>query len=458
MFCFSDIHRHPEPRSKMNKLRKALICLLIGAPAAAVVVEVIRDFHSKRDTTTKSASADSTPKQYWTCGMHPFVKWDHPGLCPICHMPLTPMHQYHGGDTNQGPPVVVIDPAVVQNMGLRTAEVTRGPLTKSIRAVGMLEAPEPGLHEINLKVSGWIQKLYANQDGQHVHKGDPLFELYSPNLIVAGEELVGSVKSLNAIGTTSDPSLAASAKAYVTSARQKLALLDVSDADIDTIATKLVVPRTFTFVSPTSGAVIETTVVEGSAISAGTKVMRIEDHSTLWLDLQIYEDQLAMISVGQSVTATIDAWPGRTFHGTVTFIHPHIDHMSRTVVARVTLDNADQVVHPGMYASATIVTKPIEDAIQVPREAVIDTGTSQLAFVVRDAGHFEPRNVRMGISGNDGRVQILEGLSSGETVVTSGQFLLDVESRTTEAVDKLMEASNPPMNMLHPIPSSEEQP
>ena len=219
-------------------------------------------------------------------------------------------------------------------MGVRTALVTQGPLTKAVKTVGTLEAPEPGMHDISLKVSGWIEKLYANQDGQHIHKGDPLFDLYSPDLVVAGEELVGALKSVKGLGAAADASLRASSDSLVASARRKLTLLDVSETDIDAIATTLVVPRTITFRSPSSGAVIEKAIVEGSSVQAGMKLMRIEDHSSLWLDLQVYEDQMELVAVGQSVDATVAAWPGRTFHGIVTFIHPHVDHMSRTVVAR----------------------------------------------------------------------------------------------------------------------------
>jgi RND family efflux transporter MFP subunit len=270
--------------------------------------------------------------------------------------------------------------------------------------------------------------------------------LYSPTLIEAGEELVSAVKSLKTIERSNDPDMIASAREHVAGARQKLSQLDVSDTEIDSVIQKQVVPSTFTFTSPATGAVIDKIVVEGSGVTAGMKLMRIEDHESLWLDLQVYESDVALVSVGQSVNAIVDAWPGRTIHGTISFIHPHLDYTSRTVMARATLDNTDQILHPGMYASATIMSTPVADAVLVPREAVIDTGTSQTAFVAHPGGHFEPRKVRMGILADDGRVQILEGLSPGEVVVTSGQFLLDVESRTTEAIDKLKEVSPAPAN------------
>jgi RND family efflux transporter MFP subunit len=187
--------------------------------------------------------------------------------------------------------------------------------------------------------------------------------------------------------------------------------------------------------------VVDKTVVEGSAVQAGMKIMRIESHAKLWLTAQVYEDDISMVALGQTVEATVDGVPGKTYSGPITFIYPHLDHMTRTEMVRITLDNPNHQLSPGMYATVNIKTKPVANAVWVPREAVIDTGTRQIAFVAMAGGHFEPRNVRMGIMGNDDRVQILEGLAPDEMVVTSGQFLLDVESRTTEAIDKLRQSS-----------------
>jgi RND family efflux transporter MFP subunit len=433
----------------MNKSFAAAVLLPAGVLALAGPACLVYSHYNHHDPAVHTATADPAPAPLWTCGMHPQVVQDHPGTCPICHMRLTPMHSaadhHHGG-----PPAVVIDAAVVQNMGVRTAVATRGPVVHSLRTIGTLEAPETGLHDISPRVGGWIVKLYANQEGQHIHLGDPLFDLYSPDLLAAGGELVGAARAVRGLGPATDVSVRRSAEALLASAKRRLALLDVPDAQIESIADTLAAPKTFTFRSPASGAVVDKAVVEGSAITAGMKLMRIEDHAAIWLDLQVYEDQMAAVAVGQAVEATVEGLPGQTFRGTVTFVHPHVDHMSRTMVARVALQNGDGSLRPGMYASALIVTRPVEDAVQVPREAVIDTGTRQVAFLALAAGHFEPRDVRMGITGDDGRVQILSGLEAGDTVVTSGQFLLDVESRTTEAVEKLRAGPGSEMAMAAP--------
>jgi Cu(I)/Ag(I) efflux system membrane fusion protein/cobalt-zinc-cadmium efflux system membrane fusion protein len=456
------------------------VVLTLAAVFAVKALSTVRQPDSEMATT---AGSTTRPKQLWTCGMHPQVIQDHPGFCPICHMKLVPLKSDSDDDAATAPnakrkilyywdpmlgpssiahapgksamgmdlvpvyedeqsggPTVRIDPTIVQNMGVRTAEVSRGPLKKTIRAVGMLEVPEDADHEINLKVNGWITKLYANKEGMHVHKGDPLFDLYSPDLKVAEEELIGAVKSLKALDANASDALRAQAEDMVDSAKQKLRLWDVADEDITALSNANKAPDTVPFRDPANGHVMDKMVVEGSAVQAGMKIMRIEDHTKLWLDARVYEDDMSQIALGQRMEIEVDAQPGKTYTGPIIFIYPHVDVTTRTVLVRVTLDNPNHELSPGMFATANITTKPVSDAVLVPREAIIDTGTRQIAFVVMGQGHFEPRKVRMGMLGDDDRVQILEGLAPGETVVTSGQFLLDVESRTTEAIDKLRQS------------------
>jgi RND family efflux transporter MFP subunit len=430
-----------------------------------------------------AATAASSKKQLWHCGMHPQVIREHPGDCPICHMALTPMNVPGGSssapaatgpapdrkvlywwDPMLGPPsisdrpgrsamgmdlvpvyaeaagpVVEIDPRVVQNMGVRTAEVTRGTLARSVRTVGLLALPEPGLHDISLKVTGWIDKLYANQEGMHVARGEPLFEIYSPELQVAAQELIGAEKAVRALPPDAGEVARKEAGGMADSARRKLRLWDVGEEEIEAIAKADTPPRDIVFRSPATGHVEEKMVVQGSAVQPGMKVLRVADHTTMWLDLQVYEEQIPFVKTGQRVLATVDGLPGKTFAGSVSFIYPHLDHATRTLKVRATLDNPKLELKPGMYATAEVAAEPIPDAVLCPREAVIDTGTRRIAFVAEGAGHFAPRNVRVGATGDDDRVQILEGLAPGETVVTSGQFLMDVESRTIEATRKLTE-------------------
>lgn len=470
-----------------KKLLLATTIFAAGAGFALVTAAIVRGRigstqlggnHAASFTDAGSAGKD---KQLWTCGMHPQVVQDHPGNCPICHMQLTPMRaDSANGDTPAekkvlywwdpmlGPssitdkpgksamgmdlvpvyaspagPGVHIDATIVQNMGVRTAEVTRGPLGKTVRTIGLLRSPENGLNDVSVKIAGWIDKLHVDQEGMHVSKGEPLFELYSQDLQVAEEELISARKAEQSLPPDAAPVLRREAKSLVESAKRKFQLWDVADQDIDVIARADKPPKDIPFRSPASGHLVEKMVVQGTAVQPGMKLMRIEDHSKMWLDAQVYEDQFSLVRMGQTVKAAVDGMPGKTFSGTITFISPHLDHMTRTFTVRAILDNPDFALRPGMYATADIVTQPLDDVLQIPREAVIDTGTRQIVFVVAGQGHFDPRHVRMGIVGDDDRVQIVEGLAPGEIVATSGQFLMDVESRTTEAIDKLRRTSNP---------------
>lgn len=367
-------------------------------------------------------AATAAKKQLWTCSMHPQVIRDEPGLCPICHMKLEPLET--AGKDGKGEMVerLTIDPVVVQNMGIRVARVSTGPLRRIVRAVGILEEAQPLIRDVNLRVSGWIEKLHAATEGQRVAKGEPLFELYSPELIVAAGELVAARRS----GTAAD----------VAAAERKLANYGIDPEETRAIATAAVPPRTVTFRSPISGDVIEKLVVEGAAVKAGDRALRIVDHSTLWLDVRVYPQDVPFIKLGQKIRATVETRPGEEFEGEVIFIHPHVDPTTRTATVRMALANPTLTLRPGTFATAEIAAVLAEETTLVPREAVIDTGTRQIVFVSLGEGRFEPRRVKVGPTSDDGRIQIIEGLIPGDVAVTSGQFLLDAESRIREAIQK----------------------
>jgi membrane fusion protein, copper/silver efflux system len=421
----------------------AALAIVAGAIAVGAAVAHRRGLWSFAGRDRGEALAAVPARQLWHCGMHPQVIQDHPGDCPICHMALTPIG---GGAATSAPASsssdraaaeVIIDPAVAQNMGVRTARVTTGTLSKRLRAVGVLSLPEPGMHDVSVKVGGWIDRLYADQAGMHVRKGEPLLEVYSPELQVAAQELIAAAKAVRALDAGAAQDVRREAENLLASARRKLRLWDVDQREIDAIAVADEPPRGVLFRSPVTGHVEEKMVVQGSAVQAGMKLLRIADHSRLWLDVQVYEQQMALVKPGLRVTATVEGLSGRNFTGSIAFVYPHVDPASRTLKVRVTLENPQLELKPGMYATAEIAMEPAHDAILCPREAVIDTGERQLVFIAEGDGHFASRTVRVGMTGDGDVVQILEGLAAGETVVTSGQFLMDVESRTIEAARKL---------------------
>ncbi len=416
-------------------------------------------------------------QRLYGCGMHPQVIQEKPGICPICHMKLEPVSVTNGPakgaggkrkikywwdpmlgpssisdkpgksamgmdlvpvyeDQVSGGATVTIDPVVVQNMGVRVVEVMRGSVQRTIRAVGYLDEAQPNIHDVNLRVSGWIEKLYADTEGKHLAKGDPLFELYSPELQVAVEELIAAQGTVQSLSPRTDEFARRNAGILVESARRKMEQWGLDPVEIDRLAKLDSAPRVVSFFSPMTGHVVEKHVVEGAAVKAGDRVLRIVDHSTLWLDVQVFEQDLPFVRMGQKVTATVKAGLGKEFKGEVLFIHPHLDPTTRTTTVRMALPNPELVLRPGMFATVNIDAELREPTPLVPREAVIDTGSRQVAFVAAGQGRFEPRSVKLGVSGSDGTTQVLTGLVPGELVVTSGQFLLDAESRMRESIQR----------------------
>lgn len=380
-------------------------------------------------TASEVAPPETGEASLWTCSMHPQVIQDHPGLCPICHMALVPLTAA-GDEKSAHLGALEIDPAVVQNMGVRTAKVRRGPVPREIRATGYLSEAQPNVHEINLRVSGWIDKLYANYEGMFVGAGDPLFDLYSPEIHQAAGELINAGKA----GNTHVASLG-------DAARRKLELWGLSKAQIDRIAGMDAAPRVVTFYSPAPGHVLDKHIVEGAGVMAGQPLLNIVDHSQLWMDIAIFERDLPFVVEGDPVSVMTEAHTGAPLEGEITFIHPHVDMMTRAATARLLLNNPDMTYRPGMYATAILTKEVNANSLLVPREAIIDTGARQIVFLARDGGHFEPQEVSVGAATANGDVEILNGLEEDEAVVTSGQFLLDNESRIKEAVQKYLQAS-----------------
>lgn len=405
-------------------MRRALLAIaIIALTAPAVAVE---------PTAPAVREHEHSGKQLYTCGMHPQVIRDEPGTCPICGMQLTPL-------TPEGPLLkpaegtVVIDPAIVQNMGVRTAVVAEGVLHRRVRAVATLEEPEPDHRDITLRVSGWIEKLYANVEGMHVDAGDPLFDLYSPELQVAIGELIAARRALPA------QAAAHGAAALVDeAARQKLALLGLDRGEIDRLARLEQPPATVTFRSPISAHITERAVYQGDAVQAGERVLRLADRRRLWIEARVFEQDLPMVAIGNRAVATLPALPGQPIEGTINFLHPHVDPVTRTALARMEVDNPGMRLRQNMYATVEIDATPPPPAVLAPRQAVIDTGTETVVFLVLPAGHFEPRRVTLGASGDDGMVEIVAGLAPGDEVVTSGQFLIDAESNFRMALQRFL--------------------
>lgn len=378
------------------------------------------------DHTSEPAGQDSAgATQYYTCGMHPWVILPQPGDCPICHMKLTPL------DPAKFTGEVTIDPVVVQNIGVRVEPVTEGPLVRTIRTVGSVDYDETRVRDVNTKIAGWIEALHVDFLGASVQRGQPLFEVYSPELFQAQEEYLLALRTQGAEG-------AGQAFDLVASARMKLELLDVTPEQIEALAVAGEPMRSVPVLSPHTGTVIAKHANEGMRIEPGMQVFRIADLSRVWVLVTLYESQLPFVSEGQKAVMSLPYIPGQEFEGRVVYIYPYVDVRTREVQVRLEFDNPTGLLKPGMFATVLLQSTLKRQAVLVPQSAVLSTGTRSVAFVSLGQGRFEPRNVQLGVETGDGQVEVLEGLRPGELVVTSGQFLLDSESRVREGLAKMI--------------------
>ncbi len=407
--------------------------LLVGATLGPSVHAGLRKVWSSLSGSKPGQATAGV--HYYTCGMHPWVIEPHPGNCPICGMKLVPL------DPAKFSGEVTISPEVSQNIGVRVEKVSQGSAGGSIRTVGTVTYDETRLVDVNLKVSGWIEKLYVNYLGKPVKRGQRLFDLYSPDLYAAEEEYLLAYRASRRSGPGEGKSVAAVRGDLLQAARTKLALFDISDKQIAALEARGAPSKTMTIVSPESGVVIEKQAFEGMKVTPGTTAYRIADLSHVWVMATVYEYQSQQIKVGQQATMTLTYLPGETFSGKVVYIYPYLDQRTRQINVRIDFANPKLTLKPGMYATVVFQGTKTANRVLVSRSAVIDTGERQVAFVALGHGRFEPRNVHMGAETGDGKVQILDGLKPGELVVTSGQFLIDSEARMREALAKMMKGN-----------------
>lgn len=374
---------------------------------------------------TGTARAEDA-KPLYSCGMHPQVIQDHPGNCPICGMKLTPLHP-GGGVVDSA--ALVIDTTSRQKMNLRTAEIQAGPLQKAIRTVGAIDYNETALAEVTTKFKGWIEKLNVDATGQLVHRGEPMFEIYSPELYSAEVEYL---QALN-FTATNDPATATLKE----TAENKLRFFDVPEEQIAALGQSRSVRKTLPITAPMSGFVIEKNVVQGQMVDAGMRLYRLADLGIVWVLAQIYEQDLPFLQLGQEAVVRVGSMPDREFRGRVTYVYPSVDEKTRTAKVRLEFENPGYFLKPGMFVSAEIHAKLADTAVLVPDSAVLRSGARNTVFVALEGDKFEARDVVLGLEAENGMNQVLSGLKAGERVVSSGQFLLDSESQLREAIDKM---------------------
>lgn len=453
---------------------KPVLSILIFMLAISVIVNVY--LLTTGPGSEGTAAHEPEAGQLYTCGMHPDVIQEGPGICPICGMDLTPVSSPAEKGTTSGERkiaywvapmdpnyisdkpgkspmgmdlvpvyedelqsgVVKVDPVTLQNIGVTTVPVERRDLSVVLRTNGIVTVAEDKEYLVNHKISGWIEKLYVSRTGQMVRKGDPLLDIYSPELVAAQEEYLLAYQSARTLGKSGIPSVSGSGRDLLESARRRLELWDISDEQIKELESSGVVRRTLTLISPASGIVLHKNAVEGGAVTPGTNCFKIAELDPIWVEAQIYQYELPWVRSGDKVEVRSPYDPGLTLTGKVDYIYPYLEAKSRTINVRIILPNPNLSLRPDMYVDARIITSPKKGALSVPKSSVIRSGDRDLVFVALGEGRFIPHEVKVGVEAGS-YYEILQGLSPDTQVVTSAQFLLDSEASLQEAIQRRLQ-------------------
>lgn len=335
----------------------------------------------------------------------------------------------------QGGGEVRIDPAMLQNLGVRTALVERRVVTESIRTTGYVDYDQRRVSQINARVSGWIQKLYVAYTGQTVRRGETLLEIYSPELVLTQEDYLRARRLADTKGSDEGPARRDGTD-LMAAAETRLRLWGISRSELGKLARRGTPSETVPIESPSGGVVTESKVVEGAHVRAGDDLYTIADLSEVWVYADIYENELPKVHTGQHAEVTAGALAERRFDGVVTYIYPSVSEQTRTVRVRLEFINPGLELRPGMYVKVTLLHDSPIAALAVPAEAVLDSGVRKVVIVALGGGRFAPREIKVGTQ-SEGYFQVLGGLAPGERVVTSAQFLIDSESNLNEALSAM---------------------
>lgn len=440
-----------------------LILVAVGSAGVAGAVVLLLSEHWPGGTPSDEPADTQGP--LYQCPMHPSVVQDRPGQCPICGMTLVQLQRAEpsiapqSGDdrdpaaTLPGLSTIEIDPGRQQLIGLQTSEVTRGPVGGAWRTVGRLAVDETRVRHINLKVSGFVERIYVDFIGKSVKKGDPLFSIYSPELLATQEEYLLAHKTRAAL-TRVGAGAANDGDALVAAARRKLLLWDVPEAELERLTKSGEPQKALTLRSPIAGVVTKKEVVEGMRLDAGAMPYEIVDLSSLWLVADVYESELRFVREKMAATLRLNAFPDREFKGTVAFIDPFLDPKTRTVKVRIAFANPAGELRPEMFGEVLLHGVP-HVGLRVPVDAIIDSGRDKLVFVALGAGKFQPRKVEIGES-DGSQVEVSSGLALGERVVDGANFLVDSESRLRASLAETSRRTLPaePLESARVLPST----
>ncbi len=396
-----------------------------------------RSNHNSNEGNIQNANNSSSEIEFYHCGMHPWIKSDKPGKCPICGMTLTPVYKKDIKGENG---LVYIDPVMVQDIGVKTEKVERRNLSHTIRASGVVDYDETRESDITIKFPGYIEKLYADYTGKSIQKGQPLFEIYSPDLVAAQQEYLQAIKYPGS-------------DALKQSAKQKLLLWDITESQINRLEHRGEISKTITIYSPFTGVIIEKNIVEGMAVQAGMTLIKLADLSNMWVYADVYANELGWVKPGAKVAMQLPYDAGKTLTGSVSYIYPFIQDQTRAARVRIAFSNPGDILKKDMYVSLTIMPTASVNALVIPAQAVIHSGKRDVVVLSLGEGKFKPVDVKLGTL-DDGYYEVGSGLMEGDVIVTSSQFLIDSESNLQSGTSDMQ--SMPGMDMENKKKSESE--
>jgi Cu(I)/Ag(I) efflux system membrane fusion protein len=395
------------------------ISLAITVVVAIVIGIVIG--RSMDSPSSMPGHTDSTSERevlYWVAPMDANYRRDEPGKSPM-GMDLRPVY---ADEVDGQPGVVKIDPTIINNLGVRTVKAERGELSRRIETVGYVGYDEDTVQHVHTRVEGWIEKLVTKASGDPVEKGQLLFEMYSPTLVNAEEEYLVALRSNNTL--------------LLNASRERLASLGVTSNEIARLDKERSIRRLIRVYAQTDGVIAHLGVREGIFVTPATEIMSVAKLDTIWVIAEVFERQAAWVKAGQRAKVELDYLPGEIWDGTVDYVYPELDPKTRTLKVRLRFDNQSERLQPNMFARVTILGEGFGDVVHIPREALIRGGSVNRVVLALPEGRFRSQPVKIGIESGD-RIAIREGVSEGDLIVASGQFLIDSESNIEAALERM---------------------
>jgi membrane fusion protein, copper/silver efflux system len=415
------------PRKSRKGLAWAAILILV---AAAAVLFLNREAFFKNGPG--QAASDTERKiLYWVDPMHPAYRSDKPGTAPDCGMDLVPVYEDGGEVANLPPGVVKINHEKQQLIGVTYDTVAYRQISKTLRAVGRVAYDETKVSHVHSRTEGWIEDVFVDFIGKAVRKGEPLVSIYSPDLLQTQQEFLLAIKGRRELSESSFRGAASGADSLYESTRRRLQLWDISEDQISEVERTGRPIKALTLPSPASGIVLTRNAYPKLRVMPETELYSIVDLSSVWIVADLFEYEAQDVVIGQTATVTLAYMPGRPFKGQISYIYPQMDNTTRTLKVRIEVVNPNLALKPDMYGNVELSTN-FGKKLVVPQEAVMDSGSEQVVFVALEGGYFEPRRVGLGQKVDNNYV-VLSGLRAGERIVTSGNFLIDSESKLKSA-------------------------